>query len=182
MEKCQCEASVIDEGLCATCGLPSRTTALPGAPNCYLCKGSVNVVHCDMCGKGYHYQPHCRLHSGVHPLYHANFSSGGPICPDCVWTLCNSHRADPIDDHSKNITIEKQLQLAANPEAAAGSDYIPNSRNKLRSLFRLIEGNPSCSKSSCPQHLIATLEMAIRQGMIFVDPHDRLCRGPTGPS
>ena len=179
MEKCACVIPKVETGMCTTCGLPSRTPTPPGSSQCYLCKGAANLVHCHMCGKGFHYQPHCRLHSGVHPLYHANYSMGGPICPDCVWCLCNSHNVEPTDIHAKTSTIEQQRLLAADPQPPAGSNYNPNGRSEMRSLFRLMCSKTPFPKSSCPKHLKATLELAIRQEMITVDPQGMLCRGPT---
>ena len=180
MEKCACVFPKVETGICTTCGLPSRTPTPPGPSQCYLCKGAANLVHCHMCGKGFHYQPNCRLHSGVHTLYQANFSMGGSICPDCVWCRCNSHNIEPMDVHAKTSTTEQQKLLAADPQPPAGSNCNLSGRSEMRALFRYTDSKPPFPNTSCPKHLIATLETAIRQEMITVDPQGMLCCGPAG--
>ena len=165
--------------MCATCGLPSPIPTTPGTALCYLCKDATNLTFCHMCGKGFHYQPLCRLHSGVHPLYHANYSLGGAICPDCVWCLCNSQIVETTDIHAKTAIIEHQRLLAINPQPPAGSGYNPNGRSEWRSLFRLMRSKSPFPKSSCPTHLETALELAILNGKIIVDPQGMLCLGPT---
>ena len=182
--RCPCRPSHPGPGLCTSCGLASPLPALAATPACYLCnRTSQGRSCCHVCGLHFHPRQQCLLALGAHPLYHASFFAGGPICPECVWSLSlTSSPSEPSMPHEARYAIlARQRDLAQSPCPAAGSNRPPStSQHDLRSLTRLINrGTPSSPLSIpsnlCPSRLQPTLEAAIRSGDVIRSEDDSLC-------
>jgi hypothetical protein len=112
--KCSCSPCHSPPGLCLSCGLASPSAASPSATACYLCdRNSPNGPFCHCCGSPFHFQQDCLLGHGVHPLYRANFFSGGTVCPDCIWSMASdTPLLDPVHVAAWDSMLSRQRSLA----------------------------------------------------------------------